>query len=377
MRPPLAPKRTVPWLPSAVLGALVVAVSGSCSGGCGGAAEARRYAREDAQETLATLESPELLLGEMALASDGVVDGDTLKVEGLDTTLRLLAIDTEETFKKEKDRRAVEADWAGYRVAQRGERLRPAKYATPLGEEAKQFAKAFFAGVERVRLERDHPKEIRGRYGRYLAYVFAFKDGRWRNYNVEAVRAGMSPYFTKYGYSRRFHDEFVAAEAEARKQQLGIWDPAKRHYPDYDERTAWWNARADFIAAFEASAGDKADHIALTNWDAIARLEQHLGKEVTLLGSVGAIRLGDRGPTRVLLSRRMFNDFPLIFFDKDVFGTSNIARFDGEYIVVRGFVSEYEDRRKKRRVLQIVVDRPGQISGSEKVPGLPKAEESL
>ena len=43
------------------------------------------------------------------------------------------------------------------------------------------------------------------------------KGGTWVNYNVEAVRAGMGPYFPKYGQSRRFHPEFVAAQEEARK----------------------------------------------------------------------------------------------------------------------------------------------------------------
>ena len=74
-------------------------------------------------------------------------------------------------------------------------------------------AEAWFKDVDVVRLERDDAQEIRDRYDRYLAYVFAKKHGTWTNYNVEAVRAGMSPYFPKYGTSRRFHAEFVAAEA--------------------------------------------------------------------------------------------------------------------------------------------------------------------
>ena len=38
--------------------------------------------------------------------------------------LRLLAIDCEETFKSEMDRRAVEADWAGYVRKKRGDSKR-------------------------------------------------------------------------------------------------------------------------------------------------------------------------------------------------------------------------------------------------------------
>jgi hypothetical protein len=254
----------------------------------------------------------------------------------------------------------MDAGFEAYLEAKRGDSPRPVKCATPLGEEAKEFAKGFFDGVEKVRLERDHPKEIRGRYGRYLTYVFARKDGRWVNYNVECVRAGMSPYFSKYGYSRRFHEEFVQAQQEARAARLGIWSPDGQHYPDYDERLVWWNRRADFIQAFEREAADRRDYIVLTNWDAMRRLEQNEGKEVTVLGSVGEVKLGDRGPTRVSLG-----GFPLIFFDKDVFGSSGIAAFQGEYVRVRGIVTRYHDKRRQRDELQMVISLPGQIAGPE------------
>ena len=106
------------------------------------------------------------------------------------------------------------------------------------------WAKKWFEGVGKVRIERDDPAEIRDRYNRYLAYVLAKKNGVWVNYNVECVRAGMAPYFTKYGYSRRFHKEFVAALAEAKAAHRGIWAPGAMAAPDYPEREAWWNARA-------------------------------------------------------------------------------------------------------------------------------------
>src|SRR5262249_20390861 len=183
--------------------------------------------------------------------------------------------------------------------------------ATPLGDEAKKFAEGFFARVTTVRLERDHPKEVRDYYDRYLAYVFAEKDGKWLNYNVECVRAGYAPYFTKYGYSRRFHDAFVAAEKEARAARRGIWDPKKQHYPDYDERKVWWDARAEFIRAFEAEAAGDERMIALTRIDGLERLEALAGKEVVLLGAVSEVKLGDRGPTIVRLSRRRGSDFPI------------------------------------------------------------------
>ncbi len=335
----------------------------ACLAGCAGDAGGRRYSRQKAQRALQKLEKPGLVIGEFTLARKAVVDGDTLKVDGLDTSLRLLAIDTEEKFHNRADERAAMSDWNKYLHDKRAASRKPPKIATPMGVAATNFAKKFFAHVRRVRLERDHPKDIRGRYNRYLAYVFVEKDGKWVNYNVEAVRAGMAPYFTKYGYSRRFNDEFVAAEKEAREAKRGIWDPNGKNYGDYDIRKKWWNARADCIKAFEKEAVGRDNYVELTHWDAMQELEDHLDKEVVVLGTVGDIRIGDgRRPTKVMMSRRLFNDFPLIFFDKDVFGTSGVANYKGEFIKVRGFVNKYHNKYNNKDVLQIMINLPGQIT---------------
>ena len=206
-------------LTTAALAALL-----ALSAACAESRQSQRYSREKVQTSLKRLETPGLVLGEFALAGKPVIDGDTVRVEGLDSTLRLLALDCEETLKDEQSRRDVEDDWPKYLKDKRGDKKHPTKAGTPLGEEAKKFAIKFFQGVRTVRLERDHPKEIRDRYDRYLTYVFVQRGGKWVNYNVEAVRAGMSPYFTKYSYSRRFHDDFVVAEKEARDARRGIWN---------------------------------------------------------------------------------------------------------------------------------------------------------
>ncbi len=331
---------------------------------CGSSKQTRRYDRKQAQEALGRLESPGLIIGEFALASKGVIDGDTIKVRGLDTSLRLLAIDTEETYKRDADRRASDSDFDKYLRDKRGDKSRPIKAATPLGEDAKKFGKKFFEGVSRVRLERDHPKEIRGRYGRYLAYAFAEKNGVWVNYNVEATRAGMTPYFTKYGFSRRFHDEFVAAEKEAQENKVGIWKPGCECYADYPERAVWWNARAEFILEFEREASSREDLIVLTNWDALRNIEARVGQEITVLGLVGDIRFGEKGPSRALLSRQLFNDFPAVFFDKDVFISSTITKYKGEFVAVTGVVNKYKNKYNNKEVLQIMVSLPSQVKGS-------------
>ncbi len=305
-----------------------------------------------------------LLIGEFALSHAPVIDGDTIRVEGLDRAVRLLSIDTEETFHGKAERAAAAKDFRSYLHRTRGDSPRPVKAGTPMGEEAKRFAKSFFEGVELVRLERDDPKEIRGHYGRLLAHAIVQKEGRWVRYNLECVRAGMSPYFTKYGYSNRFHKDFAAAETEAREARRGIWNPDSKSYDDYDERRAWWNARAEFILAFEHEASGRDDYIELSHWDAGMQLEEALGREVTVLATVERIRRFDR-LVRVELAAPNQARFPVIFFDRDVFRRSGIADYAKEPVMVRGKVERYE--KGSYRTLQIVVRDPEQVT----LPTLP------
>lgn len=309
-----------------------------------------------------------LVLGQFPLAKNAIVDGDTIKVDGLGSSLRLIGIDCEETFKSDKAWRAFEVGWEQYLANEQAKTSRPIKVPTPLGMDAKYWAQEFFQGVTSVRIERDDPKEIRDRYNRFLAYVLVERDGQWLNYNVEVVRAGMSPYYSKYGYARRYHDDFVEAEAEAKAAKRGIWADGAQCYQDYDVRAKWWNARADFVRQFESEAVDKPELISLDDWDALERLEARLGEEVEVLATVGDIRQGERGPKRVLLSRRQFSDFPLIFWEEDVFENSGIGRYRSEFVRVRGVVTSYTDRRTGRTQLQIEVRDPIQVRLPEYVP---------
>ncbi len=309
-------------------------------------------------------------------AEPSVVDGDTIHVVGLSRSLRLLGIDTEETFKHDSERAAYKVGWASYLAKMRGDSPHPVKMATPLGEDGKQFALAFFAGVDTVRLERDQPTQIHDYYDRYLAYVFAKKDGKWVNYNVEAVRAGMSPYFTKYGYSRRYHDDFVAAEAEARAAGRGIWDPTRQHYPDYAERKLWWDARAEFVKAFEVDAAHDPSLIELNDGDSGERLARAMaeGKEVVVLGAVTDLKpTTPRGPTLVLLGIHRGEDFPVVVFDRRVLAASGVERHVGEFIRVRGTVTRWEDHGRKPE-LQIIVRQADQIVVSAPTSTVPDVE---
>ena len=356
--------------------ALAVALGAVLVAGCGAATKSgKRYQRKELQKTLAKLDQTGLVIGEFAFEGPpGVLDGDTVRVRALKTSMRLLGIDTEETFKNDADRKAYARGFKQYLKELRGDSPRPVKAATPMGEEAADFARKFFDGVTTVRLERDHPGEIRDFYGRYLAYVFAQKDGKWVNYNIEVVRAGYTPYYQKYGRSRRFHQEFIQAEEEARAAKRGIWDPFTESYDDYDERLEWWNARGAQIQAFEDMGESQPDiYIPITRWNAPALLEKRLGREVVVLGTVQEIRRGTVGPSILTLSRSRGQNLDVVFFDKDVFNSIEPEQYKGEYVQVHGWVNKYTNKYRRRTVLQLVVHNPSQVS----TPGSPVVLGSL
>ena len=59
-------------------------------------------------------------------------------------------------------------------------------------------------------------------YGRLHAYVFVDRV----NFNLELVKQGFSPYYTKYGLIQKYDQELRDAERHARNYKLGIWgDP--------------------------------------------------------------------------------------------------------------------------------------------------------
>src|SRR5687768_10651258 len=129
-----------------------------------------------------------------------IVDGDTADVEvrGKNERLRLLAIDTEESWPS------------------------PSKPVTPFGLETSKWAKGFLAAEEPCWVE--YGAEKYDAYDRLLAYLWRREGGEWKMYNLQAVERGYSPYFTKYGYSEHHHAAFVAAEKRAQKAKRGIWD---------------------------------------------------------------------------------------------------------------------------------------------------------
>ncbi len=94
------------------------------------------------------------------------------------------------------------------------------KQNIPMGKVASRYTQKKLIG-KYVNLEFEI-KRLRGNHGRLLAYVFV--DGQ--NVNLDLVMQGLSPYYTKYGKSKKYDAEFRVAEEQARKEKLNIWgDP--------------------------------------------------------------------------------------------------------------------------------------------------------
>jgi len=121
-----------------------------------------------------------------------VVDGDTLLLAN-QARIRLIGVNTPETVKRNHP-------------------------VEPFGPEASEFTKRFIAqGDWAVRLEFD--RERVDKYGRFLAYVWV--DNRFLN--EELARAGLARVETQYHYSAAMKKRFLAAQAEAKAAQRGIW----------------------------------------------------------------------------------------------------------------------------------------------------------
>ena len=182
-----------------------------------------------------------------------VVDGDTIHVQrgGQVEKLRLLSVDTEE-------------------VIRRGGFSSPSKPQTVFGTECAAWARSFFEGLanedgtQRVGLWFPEGEENRDVYGRLLCHV-VLEDGT--DFNLLLLQKGKSPYFNKYGNSIEFDEEFRRAQAKARDEQLGIWNPGTNE-PEtpgapavrrpYDTLMPWWEARAQAIDEFRIKHAEDA-----------------------------------------------------------------------------------------------------------------------
>jgi endonuclease YncB( thermonuclease family) len=302
----------------------------------------------------APLLADDVVLGVFDLPADPVVDADTIRVAGR-PNVRVLGIDAEEVFKDEADRAHAAADFDAYAREKRGGAPTPVKFGTPEGEAARDFARALFAGVSRVRLERDAPgdRDV-DTYGRGLAHVVLLRGTEEVLLAEAVIRAGHSPYFVKYGASRRYDARLRAAEREARDAHRGIWgSDGPRHYPDYPERLAWWQARERQVARWRAGP-TTPERIALGVPAESRRLAASVGRDVVVFGFLSRTKT-DAWPKILYLADEPRRDFAVVVFDEAVWNALDLAAVKRMYVIVRGRVTRYGDRP------QIVLESADQV----------------
>lgn len=175
-----------------------------------------------------------------------VVDGDTVVIfyEGKKEKVRLLCVNTPESVHPDPSRNV------------------------PMGKTSSDYTKKRLLGKE-VGLQFEGRK--RGNYGRLLAYVFV--DGE--NFNLELVRQGLSPYYTKYGRSLSYDEEFREAERQAMQAGLGIWGDPELEKEYRRLKVKWEGRRPDTpppasraAAKYVASVRSKVFHLPDCKWAA-------------------------------------------------------------------------------------------------------------
>ena len=116
--------------------------------------------------------------------------------------------------------------------------------------------------------------------------VYLWYEGE--NFNLRTVKDGYSPYFPKYGFSGTHHQEFVAAEAAAKKKGLGIWDTSRASdlRGDYTELRAWWDRRGEILRTFDNQYAQRGDIFAPRRGDYWIMRKNNMGKRITVFTSI-------------------------------------------------------------------------------------------
>jgi micrococcal nuclease len=117
----------------------------------------------------------------------------------------------------------ADGDTVKVRLRQKGEWVRLLRIDTPERDEEgygeSREALQSLVGERTVELVYEKPgRPERDRHERLLAYLYF----EGRNVNVEMVRLGWSPFWTRYG-AGRFAPSFREAEREARTRGRGLW----------------------------------------------------------------------------------------------------------------------------------------------------------
>ncbi len=144
-----------------------------------------------------------------------VVDGDTIYVvddNGTKYKLRLLGVDTPETYKKNNPDEYKMAD---------GRYISNITYLKIWGIKAKDYAKKELSD-KKVVVVFDNQAPRKDRYNRYLTYVFV--DGE--NFNENLIKYGYARvYVSNFELKRKFLEE----EKYAKEHRFGMWNYSKNN----------------------------------------------------------------------------------------------------------------------------------------------------
>ena len=287
------------------------------------------------------------IIGEYRISK--IVDGDTFKFDKLDKSARLVGVDAEETFKDadaEAKSKELEVNWLDKYQTEKTKEKKPAKTNSPFGYQTWQWTKELFKNVKSVRLEKDDDNRTLDIYGRYLVYVIAIRsDGTEFNYNLECVKQGYSPYFSKYGYSYRFDKEFREAEQYAVNTSLGIWGSGKYSYPDYAERVMWWGNRAESIKHFQQSHSQDEDYFSFADGTNLNLLQNHVNDTITVFGCSEEI-LTDHEPYIVKIKYNNEIGIDIVIFPEyaSLLQETGIGDEKNYYLFIRGQLKTYNGK---------------------------------
>lgn len=285
-----------------------------------------------------------------------VLAGDRLTVQGVAAELALAGVECEGPIHAPRNaeesqlRAEMEANFDTYAARLRGGFPKPGRFATPTGEAARRFVAAKLREVVFVRLEVDDagfPIDSHGRFSVYVFYANAAGadggSGEWKHLNVELVRAGLAAVCPRHGRSR-FADELMAAQAEAQREQAGIWTPEtppRTHYPDYAERMAWWERNASALDIYEArrQADASAVPLMLDRGRDVIKLRERVGQTVEIIGFARAV---DEAQHAVSLDHTADTPFAIRFADAAQMASMWQPNFIGEYLHVSGEIEKTE-----------------------------------
>lgn len=131
-----------------------------------------------------------------------IYDGDTLKIDPFGK-VRLIGIDTPERESSQRDRYLIKLGISAVRQRQ-------------IYQHAKEFNIEQVKG-QKVTLSLDNSP--RDRHGRLLAYVH-LSDGRLLNRVL--LEQGLAVVYRRFSFLMK--EDFLNAEAEARKNKFGLWE---------------------------------------------------------------------------------------------------------------------------------------------------------